>query len=77
MRRGGNSLRAVAQTLREEGHRTRPGQAWTAVQVRNVLRRADLLRPDAGRRTGRKKEAGWPGPGRSCHRPGACPVRLP
>lgn len=39
MRRGGQSLRAIAEVLNNEGHRTRQGKRWTAVQVRNVLHR--------------------------------------
>ena len=39
MRRGGQSLRAIAEVLNNEGHRTRQGKRWTAVQVRNVLLR--------------------------------------
>lgn len=37
MRRSGATLRAIAQVLNSEGHRTRQGKLWTAVQVRNVL----------------------------------------
>lgn len=41
MRKGGLSLRAIAAILNDEGHRTRQGKHWTAVQVSNVLRRSE------------------------------------
>lgn len=40
MRKSGHSLRAIAGVLNQEGHRTRQGKQWTAVQVRNVVCRS-------------------------------------
>ncbi|AFZ69760.1 site-specific recombinase, DNA invertase Pin (plasmid) [Deinococcus peraridilitoris DSM 19664] len=40
MRRGGETLRGIARILNDEGHRTRQGKLWSAVQVRNVLLRS-------------------------------------
>jgi hypothetical protein len=40
----GQSLRAIAERLTEEGHRTRRGGAWAAETVRKVLAREDVKR---------------------------------
>ncbi len=37
LRSSGRSLRAIAQTLNDDGHTTRRGRSWTAAQVSRVL----------------------------------------
>ena len=41
MREAGASLREIAETLNTQGHTTRRGKAWTAVQVMRILARAE------------------------------------
>jgi DNA invertase Pin-like site-specific DNA recombinase len=40
LHRQGTSLRAIAERLNMDGHKTRRGSAWSAVQVLRVLRRS-------------------------------------
>jgi DNA invertase Pin-like site-specific DNA recombinase len=42
MRAAGQSLQAIADELNAQGHTTRRGRPWNAVQVDRVLKRADL-----------------------------------
>jgi hypothetical protein len=37
LRGAGNSLRVVAARLKDLGHTTRSGKAWTAAQVKRVM----------------------------------------
>jgi hypothetical protein len=50
LRDEGLTLRAIAERLTEEGHRTRRGGTWAAETVRKMLARADAAKSEPARR---------------------------